>query len=127
MARSRSRAPTSWATPTRTRRTPRTIWPRRLTWFNEAQYYTVAPNGSLPGNERSGAIRGPGYQVWNLDMFKNIAINERSHLQLRVEAFNVWNHTNFTAVQTLLNNADAGQVTAARDPRLMQLGVKYIF
>jgi hypothetical protein len=98
-----------------------------LTWINEAQFFTVAPNGTLPGNERSGAVRGPGYQVWNLDMFKNIAITDHSHLQLRVEAFNIWNHTNWTVVQLQLTNVNAGDVTAARDPRLMQVGAKYIF
>ena len=99
-----------------------------LVWFNEVEHFTTVPAGSLsPGNERNGAIRGPGYQVWNLDLFKNIAINEKSHLQLRVEAFNVWNHTNFTTVQLQLNTATAGDVTAARDPRKMQFGVKYIF
>jgi hypothetical protein len=99
-----------------------------LVWFNEPEHFSSVPNGStIVGNERTGTIRGPGYKVWNLDLFKNISISEHSHLQLRVEAFNAWNHTNFTAIQLQLNVAQAGDVAAARDPRHMQFGVKYIF
>jgi hypothetical protein len=96
-------------------------------WFNETTDFANVTAGTTFGNERTGAVRGPGYQVWNLDLFKNIALTENSHLQFRVEAFNAWNHTNFTTVQLQLGTALAGNVTAARDPREMQFGVKYIF
>ena len=98
-----------------------------LVWFNEKSDYANVTAGTVFGNEKTGAVRGPGYQVWNLDLFKNIALTENSHLQFRVEAFNIWNHTNFTTIQLQLGTALAGNVTAARDPREMQFGVKYIF
>ena len=98
-----------------------------LTWFNITQHFTLAPSASLPGNERSGAVRGPGYQVWNIDFFKNLALTSGTHLQFRVEAANVFNHTNWTTIQMQLNNLSAGQATAARDARTMQVGAKYIF
>jgi hypothetical protein len=80
-----------------------------------------------PGNCPNGNVRGPGYQVWNVDLFKNVAIRQGMHLQFRVEAFNVWNHTNWTAVDTAAIDAIVSNVTAARDPRQMQLGAKFIF
>jgi hypothetical protein len=59
---------------------------------------------------------------------KNIKVTEKTHIEFRGELFNVFNHTQF-------NNPDGdssdgsqfGQVTQARDPRLVQFALKYIF
>jgi hypothetical protein len=48
-------------------------------------------------------------------------------MQLRFETFNVFNHENFASVNTTFKNAQYGQVTASRDPRLIQLGAKINF
>jgi len=97
----------------------------QLEWFNIAHFVKV-PNGR-PGDCPNSNVRGPGYQVWNLDLFKNIPIHQGMYVQFRAEAFNVWNHTNWTTVNTAEVDAIVAQVTAARDPRQMQLGVKFIF
>ena len=101
-----------------------------LTQTAHGQFYT---NG-LPGNSRNGELEGPGYQVWNLDVDKNTKVNERMTLQFRVQAFNVFNHVNYTTVDTLGTDAGTstspgtfGTVTGSRDPRQMQLGAKFIF
>src|SRR4028119_278534 len=43
---------------------------------------------------RRNAFRGPGF--WNMDMglYKRIRVNEKYSVQLRLEAFNVFNHSN---------------------------------
>ncbi|HVH70481.1 MAG TPA: hypothetical protein VNB49_05150 [Candidatus Dormibacteraeota bacterium] len=42
-------------------------------------------------------LRGGGLQDWDLSLFKNIPLGERSRysIQLRLEAFNTFNHPNF--------------------------------
>ena len=51
-----------------------------------------------------------------------------AQLQLRAEAFNVFNHTNFkTIASTNVTSAVLGQISATRDPRTVQLGAKFIF
>jgi len=40
-------------------------------------------------------LRNGGLSNFDLSLFKNIKTSERTSLQLRVEAFNVFNHTNF--------------------------------
>jgi hypothetical protein len=60
-------------------------------------------------------------------MFKNIKIYEQWRLQFRAETFNIFNHTNPSAVGTGFGTATFGQVTAARDPRIIQLGLKLNF
>jgi hypothetical protein len=99
-------------------------------WFNKTHFVNV-PTGigtvARVGNGRNGSVRGPGYQVWNLSVFKNVKTSEHTKLQLRVEAFNIFNHVNWTSVDTQQIDAVFGQVTADRDPRQMQLGARFVF
>ena len=99
-------------------------------WFNKTHFVNVPTGiGTVPrvGNTRNGSVRGPGYQVWNIDVFKNVQTSKRTNLQFRVEAFNLWNHVNWTTVDTQQIDAVFGQVKADRDPRQMQLGVRFIY
>ena len=45
-------------------------------------------------------IRGPGVNNWNTSLFKNFRIKERFNFQFRVEAYNTFNHTQFSGVDT---------------------------
>jgi hypothetical protein len=69
-------------------------------------------------------------------MFKNVPIHsERWRLQLRVESYNLFNHTQFSAVDTAAKfdakgaqvNAAFGQYTAAVFPRRLQLALRLTF
>jgi len=42
-------------------------------------------------------IYQPGYENWNMGLFKTIPVNERLRFQFRAEAYNVWNHPNWCA------------------------------
>jgi len=49
-------------------------------------------------------------------------------VQFRAEATNVLNHTNFDQIGTFsLDPIHFGQVLSARDPRIVQLGLKLLF
>jgi hypothetical protein len=87
------------------------------------------------GNSASTIIRGPGINNWDLSLIKNVTIHERLRFQLRGSAFNTFNHTQFSAMNTTANfnpngqqtNTKLGTFTAARDPRQMQLGLRLVF
>ena len=81
------------------------------------------------GSLGKGVIRGPGRDNWNVSLFKSFALNEArgSRLELRVETFNTWNHTEFNNVGTSYGNSQFGQVTSTWDPRTFQLGAKLYF
>jgi hypothetical protein len=81
------------------------------------------------GNLGYDAARGPGRDNWNLSLFKNFVLSEArgSRLELRVESFNTWNHTQFNAVSNNFGASNFGQVTSAFDPRVFQLGGKLYF
>jgi hypothetical protein len=105
------------------------------------------PNAfSLPdvgkfGNLGRGTIRGPGISTVDLSVVKNWRLTERQSLQLRVEMFNVFNHTNFQNVDAGLFfdnvaahetfgkplNSSFGQLIGTRGPREIQLGLKFNF
>src|SRR3984885_12309811 len=47
------------------------------------------------GNEGRNSLVGPNFRQFDLSIFKNTAITERLKLELRVEAYNLFNHPNF--------------------------------
>lgn len=71
--------------------------------------------------------------MFNTDLVlqRNFQFNEAKSLQFRVEAFNIFNHTQFfgsTAVNGDVGDpALFGHVVNAAAPRLLQLAAKFIF
>ena len=101
-----------------------------LQWFNTTcfqQNPTAAPFPNNVSNTGRGTIDGPPTERVDVSLFKRISFGERVGLQLRFEAFNVFNHTNFRVIQTNITNAAYGNVTSVRDPRTLQLGAKLSF
>jgi hypothetical protein len=70
-----------------------------------------------------------------IGLFKNIPVHERVRAQLRVEAYNAFNHTQFTGVNTsatftpagVQTNTAFGQYTSAANPRRLQLALRVTF
>jgi hypothetical protein len=83
------------------------------------------------GDYYRGFFRGPGY--WDIDfsLFKEFKLpwitSEGSKLQLRLEAFNLFNHTNYTNPSITLTSALLGVTRGANANRQIQLGAKFIF
>jgi len=97
---------------------------------NPAVTTTGVPN--VIGNSGRGVINGPPTTRFDFTLAKNIRLGETMKVQLRAEAFNVFNHTNFqsfVASPSALNvtSSNFGQIGAVRDPRTIQLGAKFIF
>jgi hypothetical protein len=88
---------------------------------------TATNISNVPGNAQRGIINGPPTYRVDFSLFKNIRFGENVRLQLRGEAFNIFNHTNFRTLSTNVTAASFGQVTAVRDPRTIQLGAKFYF
>lgn len=96
-------------------------------WFN-TQCYAAVPAGLLrPGNASPFSAWGPGYQQWNVSVFRNVKLGERAHMQIRAESFNVLNHANPSTVGTSLGATNFGQITGMREARNLQLGLKLGF
>ena len=61
-----------------------------------------APKGSIGNDSGINTVRGPGLNNWDMSLFKKFYFGEddKRFLQLRVEAYNVFNHTNWTTLNT---------------------------
>ena len=97
-------------------------------YFNTA-LFSVPPLGQL-GNTAPRYFSGPGLDNFDMAIHKDIRVTERSQVELRMEAFNVFNHTQFfgpTAVNSDVNGDSFGRVISADAPRLMQAVVKFSF
>ena len=105
-------------------------------WFSPSAF-SVPQNGSY-GNFKRNTIYGPGIDNYNLSVFKNVNITESVRFQLRVEAYNVFNHTQWSTINTGLsapnpgqnygtNPGSSGQINNTHDPRQLQLGGKFYF
>lgn len=89
-----------------------------------------APPAGTYGNAPRAFARLFGRNQTNLTLTKNIYFDneQRVKVQLRAEAFNVFNHTQFTGVGTTLTTTSTfGLPTGARLPREFQFGAKILF
>ena len=57
--------------------------------------FTAPAAGTFNTQRVRDLIYQPGYQNWNMGLFKTIPVNERLRFQFRAEAYNVWNHPNW--------------------------------
>jgi outer membrane receptor protein involved in Fe transport len=98
------------------------------------RFYNVAAF-AIPVNQFGDAprnpLRGPGF--WNVDLGlqKNVRLRGSSELQVRVEAFNVFNHINWNVLNPAMaidNPATAGKITSMYGrPRQVQFGFRLIY
>ncbi len=100
-------------------------------WFKTSAF--SAPAYGYFGTAGPGTIRGPGTVNFDMALYKDFHVNERNVFEFRAEAFNIFNHTNFGAsgnnggLQTSFGAANFGQVTTARDPRILEFSLRYEF
>ena len=126
-------------------------------WGAIQYYYAVDKNQNLISPSVGPPIRGTrdilrsgGLQNWDMSLFKNIPFGERYSIQLRLEAFNAFNHPNFNSKNYGVNvdhfpfqwqpsdslavskPANWGANTSTYNPgtgspRVVQLGAKFYF
>ncbi|HVW84951.1 MAG TPA: TonB-dependent receptor, partial [Bryobacteraceae bacterium] len=83
-------------------------------------------------NHQSGIrdlIYSPGFNNWNLGLFKKFEITERFGFQFRAEAFDAFNHANWNGVSLDPTNLNTfGKVTTkSNDARNLQLSLRAYF
>ena len=92
--------------------------------------FSKPPTGTF--NLQNGVrdnIYQPGFQNWNLGLFKKFAINERTGFEFRAEAYNFINHPNWGGVNFDPTSGQFGEVTgkSTSNPRNLQLSLRYFF
>lgn len=90
------------------------------------------------GNTGRDSLHGPGLNVTNLALMKDVQVKEQMRFELRLESFNTFNHVNFNNPQstfgsggssTNVNSGFLGRLTSdsAIGPRVIQLAGKFYF
>jgi hypothetical protein len=113
--------------------------------YNPNAYTT--PQGLTFGNSGRNSLRNPSRTNFDMALFKRFAVTESKAFEFRAEAFNVFNHTQWLPIygdagsgannNSPGNNGYAGpypdsgtnefQLLGAHNPRILQLGAKFIF
>ncbi len=102
-------------------------------WVCCASDFTAPAKGTFNAQRVRDLIYMPGFQNWNMGLFKRIPVNERVNFQFRAEAFNLWNHPNWGGVsggglQLDPSNASTfGKVLTKGSERNLQLSLRAEF
>jgi hypothetical protein len=94
-------------------------------WLNPAAF--TQPAAGTLGNMAPGSVRGPGTLVFNAGLSRLFPIRERQTVELRAEAQNALNRTNFADPSGALNSNTFGRIQASGPARIMQFALKYAF
>lgn len=95
-------------------------------YFDPASF-VEAPLGQI-GDAHRTICCGPGISNIDLGIHKTVALGEGRNLEFRTELFNLFNHTQFFNPDgDITDGAAFGQVSQARDPRLIQLALRLTF
>jgi len=107
------------------------------TLFNTCAFDDSAIQPGTFGNAGRNIVLGPGYKTWDTSLIKQIPVHEQMHFEFRAEVFNILNHVNclfqqFGAISVEptsleLGSGNLGQPQAARNPREIQLALKFYF
>jgi hypothetical protein len=82
------------------------------------------------GNARRRMFYGPGIENFDATLGKRIEVGEGRALELRLEAFNVFNHAQFyepAAVNGQIEDPNFGRIVNAAPPRRAQIAAKLSF
>lgn len=93
---------------------------------NEADYASAPAQFASYGLPRN-FFRGPGRTNLDMALAKTTRITERLSAELRLEAFNIFNHEEFSNPDTNPNSGTFGQVVSTFDPRILQVAVRLAF
>ena len=115
-------------------------------WFDTSVFSTPAASIQIPGTTdilakyapfgqltRNGSINGPGYLMLDGTIIKKLRFTERIGGELRVDAFNILNHPNFSNPNTSVTSMTFGQVTGTTpfnnysNARVLRFGTRVTF
>jgi hypothetical protein len=101
-----------------------------VTTYLSRDTVTAPTDPSQPfGNAPRNSVRGPWF--WQMDLVAAkdfpLPLGDQTRIQVRFEAFNVLNKTNFRAPNANRSAGNYGTITATQDARQLQLGVKLTF
>jgi hypothetical protein len=97
-----------------------------MEWFNPAAF--AVPAAFTYGNVGRNTVYGPGIQTLDLALVRSFVIRESARFEVRGEAFNAMNHSNFGTPNRFVNTPQFGTITEASTPgRELQVSARLSF
>ncbi len=94
-------------------------------YFNPAAFQNAAP-GTFGVTGRN-FLTGPSLVDVDFSLFKEFPVFDRGKVEFRGELFNLFNHPNFYNPDNTVGDGTFGKIQSARDPRIAQFALKYLF
>lgn len=94
-------------------------------WIDTSCFETPAAN--MFGTAGPNILTGPGVNNWDLGLTRQVRLHEAASLELRAEAFNLFNHTQFYNPDYVMTDANFGKVTTAAPSRELQFAAKLVW
>ena len=108
--------------------------------FDISAFALPSPGSQGFESGRNFLYRAP-INSWDLSLSKRFQVKEKARFEIRLDAFNAFNHTQFDTVNAtltagspfdpvsgnLVNKTGFGAVTSVRPPRNLQLGARFEF
>src|SRR5262249_24518039 len=85
------------------------------------------PKPTLFGNAGIGIVSGPSLHQLDGALMKNFHFRERDYVQVRFEAFNLFNEVNLGNPVLNIGQTTTGVITSAGGARQLQAAVKIVF
>lgn len=86
------------------------------------------PSPNTYGNVARSVLYGPATKNWDIDLQRQFAFYREKRLAIKVDAFNIFNTSNFSAPNTSIGSATAGQITGTvNDNRDLQASATIYF
>jgi hypothetical protein len=95
-------------------------------WFDTGAFRRSTP--FTFGNAGVGTVVGPGFQNFDLSLYKDFSIAEQKRIQFRAEFFNALNHPNFGNPGLAFGTSSFGVISSVVGTgREVQLGLRFDF
>ena len=89
---------------------------------------TMPTDPSKPfGDAKRNSVRGPNFRQFDMAAIKRISLPRSARIELRLEAFNLFNRVNYGPVNGNRSSAAFGTITSTYDARQLQLGAKFLW
>jgi hypothetical protein len=98
----------------------------KIQQFFDTSVFSLPALGTF-GTSSRNFLFGPGIENFDAGIFKRFALTERKQFELRWEVFNSLNRPNFFNPVAAFTNPLFGRLTSARDPRIMQVALKFYY
>jgi hypothetical protein len=81
----------------------------------------------VQGDSGTHTLQNPGYQDYDVSVYKSWKFGEQPNLTFRADFFNVFNRVNFQSISTYDLAPNFGDVSGAYPAREIQLSLRFAF